>query len=438
LRRNTPKIVKQFLETTWSPNLQSKFGGLFPGTKTWEEPIPQNILVHTPYKFMKPQYIIVISVIISLIVGFAGGVLAINYYPQVMKVFGNSINTTSPTQTTDETSPKIIEKEVTSSQEEQVIKVVNDALPSVVSIIAEGEIAIPGIPFFSQQIKSGGTGFIISSDGLILTNKHVVQYENINYTVILSNNEQYPAKVLARASSQDLAVLKIDPKSGESFTPLPLGDSDNLKIGQTVIAIGNALGEFQNSVSVGVVSGLSRSITASGGGIAETLDQLIQTDAAINSGNSGGPLLNLSGEIIGINTAVASGAENIGFAIPINQAKKAIESVKATGKITYPFLGVRHVLIDENIQKQYNLPVDYGAWVVRGSGIGDVAVTPGSAADKAGLKENDIILEIDGQKITTKNTLSKIILSHNVGDKIKLKILRNGKEMELEAQLGEQ
>ena len=150
---------------------------------------------------------------------------------------------------------------MTSSQEQQVIKVVDEALPSVVSILAEGEIAVPGLPFFYQQIETGGTGFIISSDGLILTNKHVVQYDNIDYTVILSNGDQYQAEVLARDNTQDLAVLKIEPKKGESFNILSLGDSDNLKVGQTVIAIGNALGEFQNSVSVGVVSGLARSIT---------------------------------------------------------------------------------------------------------------------------------------------------------------------------------
>lgn len=385
---------------------------------------------------MKPQFVIIISVVISLVVGFLGGIVGVKYYPQVATILDK--DSTIISDGLNQSAPTIIEKEITSSQEEQVIKVVNESLPSVVSILAEGEVAIPGLPFFYQQIETGGTGFIISSDGMILTNRHVVQYENINYTVILTNGEKYEAKVLAKDNVQDLAVLKIEPKEGELFNPLPLGDSDNLKIGQTVIAIGNALGEFQNSVSVGVVSGLARSIMASGAGMAETLDQLIQTDAAINSGNSGGPLLNLSGEIIGINVAVASGAENIGFAIPINQAKRAIESVKATGKIIYPFLGVRHILVDEEVKAQYNLPVDYGAWVVRGNEIGDVAVTPGSAADKAGIKENDIILEVDGQKITTENTLSKMILSHNVGDKIRLKILREGKEIEVEAELGEQ
>lgn len=385
---------------------------------------------------MKPQFVIIISVVISLVVGFLGGIVGVKYYPQVATILDK--DSTIISDGLNQSAPTIIEKEITSSQEEQVIKVVNESLPSVVSILAEGEVAIPGLPFFYQQIETGGTGFIISSDGMILTNRHVVQYENINYTVILTNGEKYEAKVLAKDNVQDLAVLKIEPKEGELFNPLPLGDSDNLKIGQTVIAIGNALGEFQNSVSVGVVSGLARSIMASGAGMAETLDQLIQTDAAINSGNSGGPLLNLSGEIIGINVAVASGAENIGFAIPINQAKRAIESVKATGKIIYPFLGVRHILVDEEVKAQYNLPVDYGAWVVRGNEIGDVAVTPGSAADKAGIKENDIILEVNGQKITTENTLSKIILSYNIGDKVKIKLLRGDKEIEVEAELGEQ
>ncbi len=384
---------------------------------------------------MKNQHIVLISIILSLLVGFCGGILAINYYPQVMKIFGGS--SAVPNQT-GESSPKIIEKEVVTSQEEQITDVVQKALPSVVSILAKGEVPVPGIPIFSQEIDIAGSGFIISSDGMILTNKHVVQYEDVDYIVILSNNEQYQAKVLARDPVHDLAILKINPKPSESFNSLPLGDSDKLKIGQTVIAIGNALGELQNTVSVGIVSGLSRKVTARGGNMFENLDELIQTDAAINQGNSGGPLLNLNGEIIGINTVVASGAENIGFAIPINQAKKAIESIKTTGKITYPFLGVRHILINDDLKTEYNLPVNYGAWVVRGTNIGDVAVTPGSPAEKAGIKENDIILEIDGQKITTNNTLSKLILSHKVGDKVKLKVLREGKEIELEAELGAQ
>jgi serine protease Do len=203
-----------------------------------------------------------------------------------------------------------------------------------------------------------------------------------------------------------------------------------------VIAIGNALGEFRNTVSVGVVSGLGRKVTASGGGVVETLYDVIQTDAAINPGNSGGPLLNLRGEVIGINFAMAKGAENIGFAIPINYAKKDIEQIKKYGKIVFPFLGVRYVIITDQIQKENNLPVNYGAWVLKGP-KGEPAIFPGSAAEKAGLKEGDIILEFNGEKITADNPLAKIITKYQPGDKVSLKILRAKKEITLEAVLGE-
>jgi serine protease Do len=226
---------------------------------------------------------------------------------------------------------------------------------------------------------------------------------------------------LAKDPVQDLAILKIE---GSDFPIVRLGDSDSLQIGQTVIAIGNALGEFQNTVSVGVISGLGRTITASGGGMIETLEDIIQTDAAINPGNSGGPLLNLKGEVIGINTAVSLEGQNIGFTIPINKAKNDITQVKDLGKIVYPFLGVRYIIITPDIQKENNLSVDYGALIISGQGSDEQAVYPNSPAQKAGLKEKDIILEINGEKITTVNPLSKIISNYKVGDEINLKVLR--------------
>lgn len=367
---------------------------------------------------MRIKNILAISIISSLIFGFIGGILAGKYYPEVVEI-------PSP-------SPSIAGNEITTSKEEAIINVVNKSLPSVVSILVKGRVSLPGFPFFSEEIEGGGSGFVVSSDGMILTNKHVVEYENLKYTVILQNGEKYEAKILAKDPVQDLALLKIE-KTG--LLALPLGDSEKIQIGQTVIAIGNALGEFPNTVSVGVVSGLSRKIVAQGRGTLETIEELIQTDAAINQGNSGGPLLNLEGQVIGINTAMAYGAENIGFAIPINKAKKAINDVKEKGKIIYPFLGVRYVLVNDAIQAQFNLPVNYGAWVQR-SDEGP-AIIPGSGADKAGLLENDIILEVDGEKITQKNTLAKMILKHEVGDQIQLKILRQGREIYKKATLGE-
>jgi S1-C subfamily serine protease len=275
---------------------------------------------------------------------------------------------------------------------------------------------------YEKQKVGGGTGFIVSSDGLIITNKHVVSDPKAEYTVYLNDGRKFKAEVLALHPTDDLALIKI---SADNLPTLVLGDSDKVKIGQFVIAIGNALGEFQNTVSFGVISGLRRSITASDqSGNVERLEGLIQTDAAINFGNSGGPLINLKGEVIGVNTAIAGGAENIGFAIPINRAKKMIEEVKTKGKIEVPFLGVYYILINEEVQKKFNLSVDYGAYVYR---EGQSAIIPNSPAELYGLRDKDIILEIDGEKITPQNSLAQIIMKKSVGQKVNLKVLR-GKE----------
>ncbi|MBI2587807.1 trypsin-like peptidase domain-containing protein [Candidatus Azambacteria bacterium] len=210
----------------------------------------------------------------------------------------------------------------------------------------------------------GGSGFLIDPDGLVLTNRHVVMDADAEYTVVLSSDQKYPATVVAHDPINDVAVLKI-PASG--LPTIKLGDSSKLELGEEVIAVGNALGQFQNTVSRGIVSGLSRYITASSGleGKAEQLRGLIQTDAAINPGNSGGPLLNLDGEAIGINAAIVFGAENIGFAIPINAAKKDLADIAKFGRIRQPSLGVRYILVDEELQKRYKLPISSGALVIR-------------------------------------------------------------------------
>ncbi len=348
------------------------------------------------------------------------------------------------------------------TQEQAVINTVEETSPAVVSIIVSKDVPIfeeyyinpfegmPdfGFPSFDFQVPQyrqkgtekkeigGGTGFIISSDGMLITNKHVVNDNSAEYTVYTNDGKKYPAKLLAKDSFQDLTILKIQDDTGVIFSVARLGDSDGIRIGQSAIAIGNALGEFRNTVSVGVISGLGRTVTATGAGMSETIQDVIQTDAAINPGNSGGPLLNLRGEVIGINTAIASGAENIGFAIPINKAKRAIESVKASGKITYPLLGVRYVTITEKVKKDNNLAVDEGALVKKGEN-GEAAVTAGSAADKAGIKEGDIILEINGDKITAENSLSKILLNYKPGDTIQISILRNNQNIILSAVLDE-
>ncbi len=343
------------------------------------------------------------------------------------------------------------------SYEQAIIDAVKSASPSVVSIVISKNLPVyeqelinpfgeewPFGVLVPEQVQRGtqyqeigaGSGFIVSEDGLVVTNKHVVSDKNADYTIFTSDGEKYTAKVVALDPVQDLAIIKIT--SEQRFPAIKLGDSNGIQIGQGAIAIGNALGEFSNTVSVGIVSGLGRTLDAQdrAGGFSETLENIIQTDAAINAGNSGGPLLNLKGEVIGVNTAMAEGAQSIGFAIPINRAKRDIDQILATQKIVYPFLGVRYVLVDEAIKQKYHLPVDYGALVLAGEN-GEGAITAGSAAEKAGIREKDVILQIDGERISTGNSMASIIQKYNPGDSVTLKVLRNGQEMDIEATLGE-
>lgn len=367
---------------------------------------------------------------------------------------------------------RVVEKEYIpqTTQEQKIIDVVKNVSPAVVSIVITKDVPIieqfyqdPFEDFFGGESPfqfqvpqfrqrgtekrevGGGTGFFVSQDGLLITNKHVVLDDEADYTVFTTKGEAFPAKVLAKDPLQDLAVLKIEQKnvvdgSGnftkEPFPFVEFGDSNKLQPGQTVVAIGNALGEFRNTVSVGVISGLGRTITASGGNFVETIEDVIQTDAAINKGNSGGPLLSLAGEVIGVNTATVLDAQNIGFAIPVNKAKRDIEQVEELGKIVYPFLGVRYVIVNEALAKEEGLPVAYGAWL-RSAPQGEAAITPGSAAEEAGLQAGDIILEFQGERITTDNTLATIIQQYDPGERVVLKVLRDGQERIFKVTLGE-
>ena len=406
-----------------------------------------------------------IIIVIICAAGFYGVTAALHYFPSQTRTFLKYIEMPS-TQSPTINQPTAAPYTSNISYEQAIINSVKSASPSVVSIVISKNVPTYEEQFVNpfgdlspdfnfqvpQYVQNGtqlqevgaGSGFIVSADGLVLTNKHVVLDNQAEYTVFTNDGQKYTAKVLALDPVQDLAVIKISRPSGvpstagQVFQPVTLGDSSGIQLGQTAIAIGNALGQFSNTVSVGIISGLQRTISASDqiGSVSETLQGIIQTDAAINAGNSGGPLLNLKGEVIGINTAMAQGAQSIGFAIPINMAKKDISQVAATNKIVYPFLGVRYVLVDDTVKQKYNLSVDYGALVLKGTN-GEPAVTAGSAADKAGIKENDIILSINGEKITTTNSMSTIIEKYNAGDKITLRILRNGKEQDISVTLGE-
>lgn len=288
-----------------------------------------------------------------------------------------------------------------------------------------------------EKVKiGGGSGFIVHENGLILTNKHVVIDSDAEYVVVTSDGKEHNAKVLSRDPIKDIAILKIDAKD---LPTVELGDSSDIELGQTVVAIGNALGMFSNSVSKGIISGLARSISASlgTGGHMEHLRGVIQTDVAINQGNSGGPLVNLNGEAVAINTAVIFGAQNIGFSIPINWAKSDLEDIKKHGRIIKPFLGLMYVMLNKEAKDKYSLPMDHGALVMRDHLPGSVAVVPDSPADKAGIKENDIITAVAGKELGQDKDLSDILQEFAVGDKIELSVSRDGKILDLAVQLQE-
>jgi len=333
-----------------------------------------------------------------------------------------------------------------------IVEVAKKVCPAVITIVITKDLPkIEGfyfLPFGGQDLIlpkvkkekektkiGGGSGFITSAEGYVLTCNHVVGDPEADYTIIIDPKHKYPAKVLARDPLIDVAVLKIAEKN---LPYLELGDSDKIELGETVIAIGNPLGEFEDTVSAGIVSGLSRKITAYGGLPlrATSLRGLIQTDAAINPGNSGGPLVNMEAKVIGINNAMVIGAQNIGFAIPVNYAKKDLEEVVKYGKIRKPFLGVRYIVLNEAIAKIHKLPLNYGALIVRET-LGEEAVLKDSAADKAGLKEYDIILEVNGEKITEDNPLAEVLARQEIGDEIEMKVLRGEKKITLKTKLEE-
>ncbi|MBI2023439.1 trypsin-like peptidase domain-containing protein [Candidatus Giovannonibacteria bacterium] len=338
--------------------------------------------------------------------------------------------------------------------QEQIIKVIENSLSAVVSIAASKDVkavqeemkkmGINPAQFYDKLISeekdgkitvSTGSGFIVDPAGIILTNKHVIQDKDSIYKVIIGK-DSFDVEIVGKDPLADIAILKLSsPPPG--LSSIPLGVSKSIRLGEAVIAIGNALGEFQNTVSTGIVSGLSRFLSAvtDSEGHQERLRGLIQTDAAINPGNSGGPLLNLKGEVIGINAAIVFGAQNIGFAIPIDQAKKDLIELKEKGHITAPFLGVRYLVLNKAIQKHFNIPMDRGALIVREGLPGDHAVLPGSSADLAGLKERDIILTANGKEINEKETLEDRLAECAVGDTMELGVQRGSKNFSVKVLL---
>ena len=340
-----------------------------------------------------------------------------------------------------------------------VVETVKNVMPAVVSIVIlksleklEKELPLdlmPITPWNAPELRipeemidehgmvriGGGSGFIVDPNGIIVTNKHVIADPEAEYTVILNTGEKYGSEILARDPINDIAILKIKAKN---LPVVPLGNSSALELGETTIAIGNALGIFRNTVSAGIVSGLSRSIAAQPDpqSPAQEMRGLIQTDAAINAGNSGGPLVNIGGEAVGINAAMVYGAQNIGFAIPINTVRRDLEDLKKFGHVRRPLLGLRYLIIDETLKHKMSLPADHGA-LITNQGPHAPGVAPGSPAAHAGIKEKDIVLAYGSEKINTEHTLQDCLENASVGDVVSLTLLRNGKEVTAKVTLAE-
>lgn len=330
---------------------------------------------------------------------------------------------------------------VLGEQGDLISSIAKDVGASVVSI----NVTSRGESYFgySRDQESAGTGVIVSEDGLILTNRHVVPSGTTSVSIVLSDGTELDGvEVLDRTDdddSLDVAFLKVNDTKGRTLQAAKIGDSGKMRVGDSVVAIGNALGYFQNTVTTGIVSGYGRSIQATGsaGGETDNLEDLFQTDAAINQGNSGGPLVNVAGEVIGINTAVAAGeAQNIGFAIPINNIKGLIDGVKETGKIQRPFLGVVYVPVTADLQGEYNLKASNGAYVPLASDYGDTTIVADGPAAKAGVKEGDVITKIDNKPINDSTSLAALLAKHKPGDNVELTIDRGGSEQKIRVTLG--
>jgi len=355
------------------------------------------------------------TLVLSLFVGFVGGFIAV----QVSDISSADVSSDGD---------RVI------LQESELIADVADKVgPSVVSITVESQ-SETDIFGRSYRLEGAGTGVIISSDGYVLTNKHVIDGVNTGLKIVMSDGTEHTKiEIVGRDPFNDIAYLKIKDVSG--LTPATIGDSSLMRVGDKVVAIGNALGEFDNTVTQGIISGLSRPLIAGDGTDSSSLQNLFQTDASINPGNSGGPLLNLNGEVIALNTAVAGNAENIGFAIPINDAKAGITSVVEQGRLVKPYLGVRYVTISDEVAQALDLPVNRGAYL--DADIGQRVVLSGSPAEKAGLKEGDIIIKVGGDNIDENNSLVTLIGQIPVGNEVDLTILRDGEELVVKVTLEE-
>jgi serine protease Do len=389
---------------------------------------------------------VALSALVGLFGGVVGGVMVDNLAIRVPFLEDGAL-----TRTNADLDQKIVEL---IEEESATINVVERVTPAVASVIVRKPAKASPLGFGSRGNfvflepsrlpdpdtlveVAGGTGFFVTEDGLLVTNKHVVEDALATYSVVTNDGEEYVVTVVDTDPFFDIAVLRVSERGSKEFPAVTLGDSDRIRIGQTVIAIGNSLSQYRNTVTKGVVSGIDRKVSAydftSG---AELIEGAIQTDAAINPGNSGGPLINLLGEVVGVNTAISAEAEGVGFAIPINEVKQAVRDVQDVGRIVRPWLGVRFVMLDEEYAAAAGLSDTQGALVVPGP-RGEPAVVAGSPADHAGLLEGDVLLAIDGQALTVEDTLSKKVRSHRPGDVVTISVKRGEEMVEVAVTLAE-
>ncbi|MBI4034404.1 trypsin-like peptidase domain-containing protein [Candidatus Saccharibacteria bacterium] len=362
-------------------------------------------------------------IVLCLLISFAGGWLGARYYSE------------------HGTSSSI---RYVSSESQLISRIAKEVGQSVVSVDTSTKIVTSDFFGFSQvsRQKAAGTGFVVDASGVIITNRHVVPVGTETVNVTLADGTRFnDVEILGRTSPSsplDVAFLKINNLKGYKLTTVELGDSAKVEVGDKVIAIGNALGQFQNTVTAGIISGYGREITAGSPSsqTSETLTDLFQTDAAINEGNSGGPLVDVNGEIIGINTAIAGGAQNIGFAIPINDVKGLVAGVLKNGQLAQPFLGVHYVSLTDDIAYQYGLDVKRGAFILPTTANSQDSIVPGSPAAKVDLRERDVITKVDDINIDDRTSLAAALARFQSGDEVRLTVVRDTQTITIKVTLG--
>lgn len=416
--------------------------------------------------FSSSSFFLPVVLVVMLFFGFGGALLA-NYF--CMNLTGRCLYSN------DTVNKEVVHEveEKTYVEESALTEAVEKVSPAVVSIVATKDMPVyrqqatnpfgdnssnpfgnfffnfnvpekdeNGNQVYQKQNIGGGSGFIFTNDGLVVTNKHVVAGDGLEYTIVTSDGKEYQSKVVAKDTVLDIAVIQMLNEDGKKPSNLPVvefGNSGDLKIGQRVFAVGYALAEYANTVTSGIVSALGRDIVAGDGILGtEHITNLIQTDTAINPGNSGGPLANLAGQVVGINTAIAGNSEGIGFVIPIDEVKPVLDSVIKNGKIIRPYIGVRYQMLTPEIAEQFNLKITQGARLIDDQQNNSPAVVKDSPAGKAGLLAGDVITKVDDEELTVENDLRTVVAAHNVGDTLKLTIWRAGEEKTFKVVLTEQ